>query len=121
MVYMKNALDVGQWWSSSYEMDSQWSLTPLNGFETEGTFITRYNFDLPNLSKYSHVVIRLYYQDGIALWVNDMQITYDHVEYMHIHLSRTVVEADRSPCGIPPRVSTTPTSGRSSVCPLRCM
>lgn len=87
MVYMKNALDVGQWWSSSYEMDSQWSLTPLNGFETEGTFITRYNFDLPNLSKYSHVVIRLYYQDGIALWVNDMQITYDHVEYMHTHLS----------------------------------
>ena len=117
---MKNALDVGQWWSSSYEMDSQWSLTPLNGFETAGTFITRYNFDLPNLSKYSHIVIRLYYQDGIALWVNDMQIMYDHIEYVSF-LSWTVAEADRSPCVTRPRASTKPTSGRSSVRSPRCM
>lgn len=77
---MKNALDMGEWWSSSYEMDSMWSLTPLNGFDTAGTFLTRYNFDLPNLEKYSHIVIRLYYQDGVALWVNDQKITYDNIE-----------------------------------------
>ena len=86
MVYMKNTLDMGQWWSSMYEMDPQWSLTPLNGFDTAGTFITRYYFDMPNLFTYSHIVIRLYYQDGIALWANDMQITYDHVEYMRLSL-----------------------------------
>lgn len=71
---------MGEWWSSNYEMDSQWSLTPMNGFEVSGTIITRYNFDAPDLDKYSHIVIRLFYKDGVALWVNDMQITFDNVK-----------------------------------------
>lgn len=62
-------------------MDSNWVLasSTATARTVDGNNLNRQSFNIPNLEKYSHIVIRLYYQHGLILFVNGIRYYVDNV------------------------------------------
>lgn len=62
-------------------MDSDWVLVSSTATSriVDGMNLNRQSFNIPNLEKYSHIVIRLYYQYGLILFVNGVRYYVDNV------------------------------------------
>lgn len=68
------------WETLSFVEDSYWQSLNLATTRTEEfNHLTRYVFALPDLDKYSHVYIRMYYRYGISMFLNGVNIFNDHV------------------------------------------
>ena len=74
------------WDKLSFTTDSFWETCNL-GTSREEMFnhLTRYTFALPDLEKYSHIYIRLYYRYGITLSVNEVTVFEDHLSSQNLH------------------------------------
>lgn len=74
------------WDKLSFTPDSGWQTCDLGTTrQEEFNHLTRYTFALPELEKYSHVYIRLYYRYGITLSVNEVTVFEDHIPSQILH------------------------------------
>lgn len=79
--YYFSGWETREWWARNFEMDENWVLVNTGAERTvEGNHVYRYSFDVPNLEKYSHFVVRVNYRYGIALWVNSKRLLREHLQ-----------------------------------------
>lgn len=100
-VYNFQSYDTREWWQRDYVMDSNWVLvsSTASAYSVYGTNLNRVSFDIPNLEKYSHIVIRLYYRYGIILFVNGVRY---YIDNMSLYDSFSCLIVGRFPKRITP-------------------
>ena len=82
-----------EWWTRDFTMDENWVLTSTATPRTyEGNHIYRYSFDVADLAKYSHMVIRVKYRYGIALWINSQRLLRERLQEWGCITSLTIRE-----------------------------
>lgn len=81
-LYIFQSYETAAWWQRDYIMTSDWTLVSSTSTarEVEGTNLNRISFNIPNLEKYSHIVVRLYYKYGIIFFINGVRYYYDNVQ-----------------------------------------
>ena len=78
--YVRYTLEMAEWWRQDYVMESNWAVESFSTTRTvDGNYLCRYEFDLPDKSNYSHLVIRVYYKVGVAVWFNSVPLFNDNL------------------------------------------
>ena len=79
--YVLTQFEMREWWTREYTMDENWELTSTATPRTyEGNHIYRYTFDVADLAKYSHMVLRVKYRYGVAMWVNSQRLLRERLQ-----------------------------------------
>lgn len=79
--YVLTQFEMREWWTREFTMDENWELTSTATPRTyEGNHIYRYAFDLPDLAKYSHLVLRVKYRYGVAMWINSQRLLRERLQ-----------------------------------------
>ena len=91
--YVLTQFEMREWWTRDFTMDENWVLTSTATPRTyEGNHIYRYSFDVADLAKYSHMVIRVKYRYGIALWINSQRLLRERLQEWGCITSLTIRE-----------------------------